>query len=349
MPTTEEIVEAKFLSVCSAQDAVEWLKHQRANVGRLNSIFRKDKTHQETVLESRKDPYIDFGLVRYGTTTEVAKKVYARGDMGIRCTALAHFPFGGFDAIMDKFELADNAPTELDEINALVSNDTLTDSKLIQCFEKKGSTFAPLNENEYQGVLIAVSDNPRLMRPYDDTFLDGWSDYRHHSVFTAAWKLSETVPNTLKWASVLCNLLSKCSTPSGFDPVPVLGRWYFANEKDEDPKDIGYYLRIRLADVLKADDALLKATDGALRESFYKRFSPVKYRQWDSFAKIDGECFFDGALHNEALWQAQELREVLSRLCWSHPDPTSDMMIPNRFRAIEVRMRSKHPEWFKDV
>src|SRR6478672_3761594 len=41
-------------------------------------------------------------------------------------------------------------------------------------------------------------------------------------------------------------------------------------------------------------------------------------------------------------------RETLSRLTWSHPDPQSDLMMINQFRAVEGRMRQQNPEWFND-
>jgi hypothetical protein len=95
MPSIQTIIDAKFLSLCTAPEAVAWLKEKRQKIKRLNSLAREDFTCQEETLAARKDPYIDFGLARYGTS-KAGKHVYARDDEAIRLTFLAHFPNGGF-------------------------------------------------------------------------------------------------------------------------------------------------------------------------------------------------------------------------------------------------------------
>jgi hypothetical protein len=346
MATVAQIIDVKFLSLCPPGEAVAWLKEKRAGVTKLNSLFRSDFSFQEQALALRNDPYIDFGLARYGMNTDAAKEVYARGDTAIRLTFLAYFPNGGFATIFERFELADEPPTSVGELSALAINPSLSDTIFEQCFEKKG-VFEGLSEDDYQTILVAIADNKRLMTPYDDSFLDGFSDYMYHKVFSAAWELTAVVPNTPKWANVMYHLLYRCLPPVGFDPKPVLSRWMFARDADKDPKDAGFYLRSRLADLLDADDDLLKSPDGALRESFYKRFRPSKYPKWATFVK-DTNIFLEAALWNEHLWRTNELRGILSRLCWDHPDPHSSMDMPNMFRGHEPRMREKHPEWFAD-
>jgi hypothetical protein len=108
-------------------------------------------------------------------------------------------------------------------------------------------------------------------------------------------------------------------------------------------------LRSRLADLLDADDALLKSKDPALRDSFYKRFDPRRYPKWPAFEKVDVEYFLDAAIPNRNLWTKDELRGILRQLCWAHPDPHSTLDMPNHYNGVEARMRSEKPEWFKDV
>jgi hypothetical protein len=119
---------------------------------------------------------------------KACKEVFSRGDAAIKTTFLACFSNGGF-TIFDQFALADRPPQTVDELSALMTNSSLSDGLFRQCFEKT-ELFEHLNEHEHETVLIAAADNPRLMTPYDDTFLDGWSDYSYHSVFGAAWKLA---------------------------------------------------------------------------------------------------------------------------------------------------------------
>src|ERR1700733_12705159 len=141
------------------------------------------------------------------------------------------------------------------------------------------------------------------------SYLDGWSNYSHHSVFKAAWELTATVPNTPRWANVLCVLLRNCEPPpTSFDPIPVLSRWHHLQH---DQGDYGVYLRSRLADLLKADDALLNSNDPALRKVFYRRFNPASYQRWPDFEKADDEHFLDEALWNPFLWHTAETRSAL--------------------------------------
>jgi hypothetical protein len=100
--------------------------------------------------------------------------------------------------------------------------------------------------------------------------------------------------------------------------------------------------------LLAADKALLGARDPALRSSFYRRFKPTDFPSWFKFAESDEEQFLDSALRNSNLWQGEKDLETLSQLSWNHPDPRSDLMMVNQFRAIEGRMRQQHPEWFND-
>jgi hypothetical protein len=339
----EATIESKFLSVCSSKEAADWLAKRREKIGR--EIFYPSEDQERTLVE-RNDPYIDFALAKYGTNTNTAKEVYARGDLGLRCTFLAHFKNGGFDPIFERFDLSNETPASLEELSALLSNPSLSDGLLRNFFERKNN-FEHLSEDDFQTLVYRVSSNPRLTKPYDDTFLDGWSDYSYHSVFDAAWKLAETVPNTLHWAHVLYHLLQNCLPASGFNPRPVFDRWRL--ETEDDNQNAGFYLRSRMADILKTDDQLLKSEDPALRHSFYKRFQPTDYPQWPEIANSeDRELFLQAAIYNENLWRTYSLRSMLEWLCWQHPDPRSNLDMPNSYRAFEVQMRSKHPDWFND-
>ena len=51
MGTTEQIIEAKFLSVCSASEAVEWLRQKREEIG----TSRLRRGHWE--LRNNKHPF----------------------------------------------------------------------------------------------------------------------------------------------------------------------------------------------------------------------------------------------------------------------------------------------------
>jgi hypothetical protein len=354
MQPTNKIIDAKFLSVCPAVEAVQWLKERREKISDVNhEIIAQEHEFVESVLLDRCDPYIDFGLARYGLDHKVARKLYDRSDEGLRCTILANIPNGGFDAIRSMFVVGEPAPDNLAELLALVSNPNLDDQVFETCFERKGF-FSQVSDDHYRSLLFALGNNPRLAKPYDDRFLDGWSDYSYHKVFTAAWNLTASLPATKQWAVALSHLLKNCLPPTNFDAVIALSRWYIDDPPDKSAKNppafqYGFYLRTRIADLLKVDDALLKSDDIALRASFYRRFDPRRYPSWVKFAETDGEAFLEAVLGNKLIWRLENEREKLSQLCWDHPDPKSNLDMPNYFRASEDRMRTEHPEWFSDA
>jgi hypothetical protein len=341
---TQAIIDGAFLRVCPPAEAVEWLKRTRERVQDQSFLSRTENDHQEQILYQRNDAYIEFGLARYGVNEGVATEIYLKSDLGIRCTILAYFPNGGFARFYDHFALGGVVPTETPELCALFSNPTLNDNVFEKLLSGK-PPFGSMSEEQFEAVLIALSKNPRMSTPYDESFLDGYSEYTYNNVFTAAWQLAATVPVTPRWASVLHLLLTNCQPPISVDPRPMIQRWYLETEHS-DGIDPGYYLRSRLADLLAADKGLLAARDPALRSSFYRRFGPSDFPKWFKFGESDREHFLDSALHNTNLWRSEEIRETLSQLCWNHPDPSSDLMMVNQFRAVEGRMRQQHPEWF---
>lgn len=341
---TEEIIEGAFLEVCPPSEAVDWLKRKRESTSKTPMLMRDDNKHQEEILYLRNDAFIEFGLARYGVNADIAQRIYQREHLGIRCTLLASFPSGGFDPYGERFLLHASMPTGTQELCALFSNSTLSDS-ILEKFLQRKAPFDSLSDETFESAIIALAKNPRMSTPYDEKFLDGYSDYSYHKVFSCAWQLAATAPVTPRWANVLYYLLNACQPPRGMDPAPMIKRWYFRTE-NPDQVDAGFYLRSRLADLLAADKALLGARDPALRTSFYRRFRPTEFPKWFTFAEMDQEHFLDSALHNPNLWRTENDRETLSQLSWKHPDPQSDLMMVNHFRAVEGRMREQHPEWF---
>jgi hypothetical protein len=352
MQSKNDIITTKYLRVCPPTEAVNWLKERRQKIENVNNSFLlPNRELIEGTLLERFDAYIDFGLALYGVDHKTAQKLYSKGDLGLRCTILANTPNGGYDAIQSRFVVAELAPDNLVELSALMSNPNIDDRILEFCFERK-QLFEKVSDEHYRNILLVVGDNPRLSKPYDDRWVDGYADYSYHKVFNDAWNLTKTVPATVEWAAVLAHLLRNCLPPSNFDPIPAISRWYIdaaQNAEERNWHGYGFYVRSRLADLLNADDALRNADDLALRTSFYRRFDPRRYPNWKTLAPKDGEEFLTAALENKLIWKSPTDRETLSALCWEYPDPRSNMDMPNFFRAREDGMRRDHPEWFEDL
>jgi hypothetical protein len=307
----------------------------------------------EYVLLRRRHPLIDLGLAQYARSPHVLRIVFGRGNSGDRCAVLSN-PF-----FFDVGWLSEGAVVRLEpvlkrgnrrEVEALALNPHLPDS-FYEHLIKKTKYFADLDDRTYKLMLYRLGENPRLSSSYDDTYLDGYKDYKFHSVFTAAWELTMTAPTTEEWAGILAHLLHRAQTPIGFKEVAkVIERWRIDPPRKDDDSyykpGYGFDLRSRLADLLEADDNLLNSQDSALRHSFYRRFSPRKYKNWPDFLQRDGEAFVQEAMQNMDLWRTAEEREKLQKVAWASPDPRSDMMMPNVFRAREKSLRETHPEWF---
>jgi hypothetical protein len=236
------------------------------------------------------------------------------------------------------------------ELEALIKNRFINDDAL-ECLLERKEEFADISEEQYIKMLIWLGKNPRISVEYDHRILDGWADYNHGRVFSLAWELARHLAATKTNARVLYELLQNTALPVGYaNPEEVLERWRI----EEEPKNgrrsraYSYFLRTRLADVLKADDKLLSSNDPSVRESFYRRFYPWQYKDWPTFIERDGELAFDTMVENDELWRNAESREVLRDLAWKVPDPHSSMRAPNTYSAVEERKLREHPEWFAD-
>jgi hypothetical protein len=354
-------ITATFLKHCSQDKAYEWLStNSKLSEGLKEGFSRRHELERERkVLEylllRRKNPLIDLGLAQFACTPHVLRTVFARGGPGVRCAVLAN-PF-----LFDSSVLREDSVINLREVvirgnrrelEALAVNAHLPD-EINEHLINRTEYFAELDDHNYKFMLYRLGDNSRLSAIYDDTFFDGYSDYKYHKVFTAAWQLCATVPTTQEWAAVLVHLLYKAQSPIGFKEVgQVIERWRIDPPKKEDGRyynpGYAFYLRSRLSDLLEADEQLLNSPDLALRQSFYRRFSPWKFKNWPEFLEKDGEEFIQEAIHNLSLWQSQQERDRLEKVAWDCPDPHSDMMMPNIYRGREKSLREEHPEWFYD-
>lgn len=359
MEAPETRIAASYLSHCSPEQAYQWLKDNSSpEDGTRSNAWGSDQGRQlvEYLLLRRKHPLIDLGLARYAYSSKTLKQVFRRGDIGVRCAVLSN------STLYKRSTFRDEPSVDLmvlvkkgsrAELQALALNPYLPDDVFEQLIKREGE-FQELTDRDYMHVLVNLGKNPRLSTPYDDTFLNGYSDYKYNSVFTAAWELAKTLPATENWAYVLSSLLWKAQPPVGFkDLDATISRWRIDRSKMPNDKyynaGYGLVLRSRLADLLDAKEQLLNSSDLALRKSFYRRFHPWEFKDWHTFLEKDGEEFLDDAIsHNMELWKSKEERARLHDIAWKCPDPSSDMMMPNRFRSMEKHLRETHPEWFYD-
>lgn len=360
MERYQQRIEAAFLAQCSSQAAYDWLYERRHTGDKEPPWLTEAPKVLEYLLVRRKHPLIDLGIARFGHSKETIRRVFRRGDIGVRCAALsnAHIGPSGFirDGWLEENDIKQIILNGTDaELEAIAKNQFLNDHALEHLIERK-EEFADLSEGQYLKMLIWLGRNPRMSAEYDRRILDGWAEYSHGRVFSLAWGLARHLPATKTNAYVLYELLQHTAVPVGYDePKEVLARWRIGEESEDgdSPFAYSYFLRSRIADVLEADDNLLNSDDRAMRESFYRRFSPWQFKDWPTFIERDGELAFDAMVENDELWRRAETRELLRELAWKVPDPHSSMNAPNTYDAVEERKRRQHPrrqhpEWFAE-
>ena len=295
------------------------------------------------LLVRRKNNLIDLGIARYGQSSVAIRRVFNRGNSGVRCAVLSGRYYFLLKEEVKKNIIHHGTNAELESLikNRFLGNDILED------FLNRKGEFSNFPDAKFASLLELLGANPRMSAKYDGPY-DGWAESRHDQVFSLAWELPRHLPTTNKNAYVLYELLRHTKVPYNYDnPYEVIDRWRI----DDDAKVEGYsvpysyFLRTCIADVLKPDEKLLESSDPALRESFYRRFSPWKF-DCSVFIGQDGELAFDAMVQNDEFWRNEATRKVLNKLAWEVPDPNSNMNALNLYKAIEERNRSEHPKWF---
>lgn len=347
----KERMEIGHLSVASPDRVFQWLKESWTEPNKDLHLFLPHEDNGRRLLEyvllRRRDPLINYGLARYGYCREIIQQAYDRGDASTRYAAVAN-PRGG-PALSQAQEILRRGHLQLAQ--ALLQNEFLP-SGFIENLLLRKEDFKGISNDRFMMLIVALTGNKRLSRPYDTLYMDGWDDYRYHSVFKAAWNLVTTLPATQAWASVLSSFLHHTQRSYKLDDLEgTIKRWDIDSPDDQKPwyqKSQSFHLRTLLADYYDPDDKLLESEDLALRMSFYRRFAPHKYQEWPEFLKKDGENFVEAVMNNMNVWQSESERERLRQVAWDCPDEHHSMLAPNDFRARQAHYRKEHPNWFRD-
>lgn len=332
--------------------AVEWLKSNwqepdRAGLSASVGDYGGRKL-LENVLVKRRDRTINFALAKYGYDPKaIQAAANSLGSAGIY--AALHNPRGG-PRLSQRDSVLKHG--KLPILRALLQNKFLPGDFIEALLARQGA-FTALSEDRLLWIVVAITGNERLNRPYASDYFDGYDEFRYHKPFDAAWGLVKTVPVNREWAAALCGLLEKTQPAASFDGVTqALDRWRI---DDPLPKPVkwfrrepSFFLRSLIADRLQADGALLKAEDAALRMSFYRRFQPSQFATWPDFLTEDGEEFFQNVLQNMSIWHRPAERARLHNLAWNVGKADSSLDAVNSLHATESRLRSQYPDWFKD-
>lgn len=348
-----ERIEIGYLAKALPEAVVEWLKvnWQEPEEGIYGDMWRHEDDGRrllEYVLYRRNDPFIDYGLARYGFSLNVIQRVYDRGDETARLAAIGN-PNGNTHLKQAKDILING---KYRAVNLLLQNKYLAGGFINNLFNRKES-FSDIDDDRFLLILTAIKGNERLNRPYKSLYLDGFDDYQYHKAFSAAWELTKSVPVSQRWAVVLWELLANCQKPVGFEELEeTIQRWRIDKPTDGEvewfERSPSFSVRALLGSLSENDENLMNSDDPAMRVAFYRKFKPYKYKDWSDYLERDGGEFVNAALSNDNLWRSEKYREQLSQACWDVPDPNHTMDVPNDYRGREAFYRERHPDWFAD-
>lgn len=359
--------EAELLSSSPEQIAAEL--REAADQAKTSPFEAALDEDTERALLELKNARVDIALARYCHQQDTARSLFFRepNDPAIRMAVLSNQTFGGkafkLDPLLlfkdDKRALSDFlASASRQELSALFNNPTLDDffiSDLLQGNEH----WSALGEGKQVFVLLALSNNPRIKEEYDSRHMDGWAEYKHESVFNAAWGLAATAPVRNDWAMALSRLYEHLlpAAHSIDDPLAVAARWQSPEGDKAGPGDtyLSNFAGVRKALALLAiqrtrsqGKSLLEHEDVAFRAAAYS-VTDMTPEQLAMAYDRDGELAFNYLVHNDRLWRQAATREALHDIAWQvvDNDSSADLMAANIYNFVEESFRSKCPDWFK--
>jgi hypothetical protein len=178
------------LSHSNQETVYSWLEtNQQKKDGPFSSI---DREVLENALLKRDEPLINLGLALFGYEEKTGLTLYSKDDKFLKKAVLAgttirkFFGHSWVSGVVNA--LIDEKNTEL--LGALLSNPIIDDNILINLYEKKDS-FERIDDDFWYTLIAHSVSNPRLHTPYDDKWMDGWSEYSYSRVFVAGWELFE--------------------------------------------------------------------------------------------------------------------------------------------------------------
>jgi hypothetical protein len=370
------VLEAQ-LAASTADRVFEWLQ---ARAGRPKDSPSDTDPQVEKSLLARNEPLINLGLAQYGIEDDTVKTLFNSIDPAFRpalrlavlsnqalVTHQAYHTGNLTEALIGHRRNAGEWLPELsnEELQALFKNPTLDDNFLIDFLEQK-TGWHELDERRQMFVLRALAKNPRMTAHYDNLIMDGYAEYKHSAVFSAAWQLAGLVPVTIQWCWALYELLRQ-TTPDSMmkEPLEVAKRW-FPDPSDEkvtaaeasrlESGDLGSFglLREEIARLaVQGSSAGAKLDVLLTHEDLPVRLAGCRYgrlteAQITAAVARDPKFVFGEVVRNEWLWSRAATREILKDLAWKQPDPRSYMDAPNMYRYMEAEFRKKQPAWFKD-
>ena len=289
----------------------------------------------------REDPLINLGLALFGRRSDTGLSLFKKGDKNLRKAVMAgttvyeRFSFGLHDWITDKNIIDDLLLDENEDLlGALLSNPLVPDEYLTRLY-KREAPFNNLSESKWMTQIAYTTNNSRLSRDYNDSWLDGFAEYKHGLVCESAWKVFREADVNDRSAAVLARLgeMLLKHPPDDMNIKAVIERWRPATE-NEDARGSYRYCRQALSE-LRNVSKVFASDDLALRQAFYAKFKPKNASMIREYFNMDRDDFLETAVSNENLYRTGEYREVLSDCC-TKGDSNGDLLYFNVFNSVYV-------------
>lgn len=226
-------ITSSYLTVCSGQAAYEWLekRHQvtieRGKSSRGYVKFFRDICDDEYepiydyLLVRRNDKLIDLGIAQFGYLPLSVRKVFHRGNTGVRCAALQN-PYVSWPSndsydegwirksdVMNLLKCSKKI-----EIEALIHNEHLPKTFFKEVFSRVGC-FKDLSNSMYEYILNQLLYNPwfsELHRERLSRSTNVFDRLELDDIYNLAWKLVDNLEVNKDNASLLYWLLINSST-----------------------------------------------------------------------------------------------------------------------------------------
>ena len=368
------IAKAYELTVRSPGEVYEWLS-KRPQDSRDAEPDWDDET--EIALLSRNEPLIELGLARYSTCHSILRSIFnsrqgdGEADTAVRLTLLRHgrcsrFANNEFPQLL--FEGGDRelamaswlSVASENEISALFSNPELSNDFLLAFFAQQEVWAAIAEENRHVAIR-AFADNPRCSETYPSRDFGGYDSDKYKAVFTAAWKLAETVETTLDWAVTLAVMFGRLAAGGHVEGAQSIAMRWVCHDPDEQRNAAkGGYLsfwqqiRKRLSAPDRSltgeqRDEYLKCDDIAVRAAAYEygEFTPDEIK---GLGENEKALLVNCLLDNPHMWQNKDLRGAINALCWE-VDTANEGGVWNsltQYHCNSEEWSKNHPDWFKD-
>ncbi len=231
-----------WLSHASADVVFKWLRENMSKYhdASITEIHYSVKIAEEIekVLVERHEPLINLGLALYANLSgETALSLFRNGDRTIKKAVLAGPSVAGrvfsrtwlHEVLKEILESFDD---EQELLESFLLNKFIPDSLLVSLYER-GAPFESLTDEQWLIAIRRTTSNSRLSTPYDGIW-DGDAEYSYNKVFTAGWKLFETLPVDRLSAVVLSALGEKLVPykPHDMDVFATIKRWEIESGND---------------------------------------------------------------------------------------------------------------------